>query len=721
MKPSHLLLACLLPLSAAPAPVVENKVKDRFSPAPYEAQKIEGLLGDRMRANLQLRLLRIEEGPLLAGFRQRPGNHPWIGEHIGKYLHAAVNTYRYSRDERLKTQMDRMAVELMKTQLPDGYLGTYTDDQRWTSWDVWSHKYNLIGLLAWYELTGDARALETCRRIGDLLHRTFVTQKRDIIASSTHVGMAATSVLEPVVTLYRYTGDPRHLALAEHIVRGWEQPNGPKLMSSLLSASPNVHRTGNAKAYEMMSDLVGLVELYRVTAKPDYLKAALNAQQDIALRRRYITGATSTHEHFQDDRVLPGEIANDVGEGCATVTWLQLNWQLLRVTGEARFAHELERTVFNQLLAAQDPLTGDICYFTPMNGRKRPRTDINCCRSSEPRGISMIPQLAWGTFAEGLAVLLYAPGQVEAGGWKARSETAFPQTGDVTLTVSGPARGTLFLRVPEWASRFTVDGKPAQPSNGYAALTRDWTRPQSLRIAMSLDVRWIDGGRNYPGFTAVMRGPQVLALDRASNLDVPYLHRTSVGASPRLAGDAVDGLALTLDGRVRKTTLRLVPFSEARDYRIWLRKDPPPAALPVSLAFGARESLSSRDENVHASLTDEDRRAERRTKPPANRPDDGIDLFAVDLDRPVAFRRVVFHHGTVTPQGGAFAAPPEVQVQLVRNGPWETIGRLDYPADPKSADAATLELPGPREASGVRIRGPRRGAFTTCTELELFP
>ena len=40
---------------------------------------------------------------------------------------------------------------LIASQLPDGYLGTYTDDQRWTSWDVWVHKYNLIGLLSYHD------------------------------------------------------------------------------------------------------------------------------------------------------------------------------------------------------------------------------------------------------------------------------------------------------------------------------------------------------------------------------------------------------------------------------------------------------------------------------------------------------------------------------------------------------------------------------------------
>src|SRR6266508_2577036 len=91
----------------------------------------------------------------------------------------------------------------------------------------------------------------------------------------------------------------------------------------------------------------------------------------------------------------------------ATVTWLQLTWRLFRLTGESEYADEMERTVYNQLLGAQDPHNGNICYFTPLNGTKKATPGINCCVSSEPRGISMIPAMAWGATEKGPAIALY--------------------------------------------------------------------------------------------------------------------------------------------------------------------------------------------------------------------------------------------------------------------------------------------------------------------------
>jgi DUF1680 family protein len=591
------ILAALLalPVFAGPAakpPVVADKIADQFTPAAFERQRIEGILGDRMRVNLEGRLLRVDEKALIDCFQHRPGPQEWAGEHAGKFLHAAANTYLYSGDERLKTLMDRMARNLVATQLPDGYLGTYTDDKRWTSWDVWVHKYDLLGLLNYYQTTGDEPALAASRKIGDLLVRTFGTGagQRDIIAAGTHVGMAATSVLEAMANLYRFTGDRKYLDFCEYLVRSWDQPNGPKIAASLL-ATESVFKTANAKAYEMMSNLVGLVELYRITGKAEYLKPAEIAWKDIVAHRLYISGTTSASEHFQDDFVLPGEEASSVGEGCATVTFLQLTWQLLRATGQPQYAEQLEHTLYNALLGAQDPRTGDICYFTPLNGKKGPTPGINCCVSSEPRGISLIPQLAWGRRGEGVAILLYAPGRVAvdtpAGEVAIESKTSYPLKGVVELTVrpAKAARFPLYLRVPSWTARYqaTAGGRSYKGEpGGYLTIDREWTPGDSVKIDMDLTVRLLPGGPSYPYNMAVARGPQLLALESALNRDLidaqaagPRSAEVKLSdASAQLPRNWTGKQAYRMEGVAagKPKELVLVPFADARTYRVWLLK-----------------------------------------------------------------------------------------------------------------------------------------------------
>ncbi|MCX7872615.1 MAG: glycoside hydrolase family 127 protein, partial [Verrucomicrobiae bacterium] len=374
---------------------VQFKIPDNLELLTPENAKIGGYLGYRIDANWKNRLLKVDEEPLLAGFRKKPGTHPWIGEHVGKWLHAATLAWAYSMDTELKRKLDRVATELIKTQESDGYLGTYVPEKRFglypeADWDVWVHKYALIGLLTYYQYTGNAEALQACRKAADLLLNTFGPDKKNIITAGTHVGMAATSVLEPMVLLYDFTGDERYLKFALYIVDCWDSPNGPAILKSLLSHG-NVSKTANGKAYEMLSNLVGLCELARVTGEKRYIKAVVMAWEDIVSRRLYITGSASQGEHFRGDYDLPNGESAHVAENCVTVTWIQLNLQLLRLTGEARYANELERTIYNHLSAAQKPDGSQWCYFTPLEGKKAYGPGINCCVSSGPRGMALAP------------------------------------------------------------------------------------------------------------------------------------------------------------------------------------------------------------------------------------------------------------------------------------------------------------------------------------------
>src|SRR6266567_2417062 len=130
------------------------------------------------------------------------------------------------------------------------------------------------------------QALAACRKIGDLLIRTFGTGpgQRDINKSGEHVGMAPDSVLEAVVLLYRATDDPRYLDFAHYIVKNYDAPGGPAILASLEKFG-SVRRVANAKAYEMTSNFNGLLELYRATGERRLLDDMRTAWEDIARNR----------------------------------------------------------------------------------------------------------------------------------------------------------------------------------------------------------------------------------------------------------------------------------------------------------------------------------------------------------------------------------------------------------------------------------------------------
>src|SRR5207249_1510019 len=185
-----------------------------------------------------------------------------------------------------------------------------------------------------------------------------------------------------------------YLEFARYIVRAWDEPGGPRVMATLLTEK-SVRKTANGKAYEMLSNLVGLCELARATGERQYLQAAINAWEDIVAHQLYLTGSASQHEHFQADNQLPNQPSANIGETCVTVTWIQLNAQLLRLTGVARYGDELERSYYNHLAGAQRPDGAEWCYYTPLEGTKPYGPGINCCVSSGPRGMALAPQLTF--------------------------------------------------------------------------------------------------------------------------------------------------------------------------------------------------------------------------------------------------------------------------------------------------------------------------------------
>lgn len=510
-------------------PAVDYKAVQKYIPSDLNNIVIQGWLGEKIKANTEKRLYNVDEDALLAGFINRPGNHSWIGEHVGKFLEAACNSYENHPTIVLKNQIDRTAQQLIGAQLADGYLGTYDMDSHWTSWDVWSHRYDLMGLLRYYELSGFRPALSSSEKIGDLIMKTFGTEKgqKDIVKAGGHVGMAATCILESMAELYRFSGDKKYLDYCYTLIKAFDNPGGPKIITT-LNAEQRVDKVANAKAYEMMSNFLGITKLYRLTNDEQFLKPILAAWNDIVASRLYITGTTSSFEHFQDDHVLPASDKDNMGEGCVTTTWVQLNYQLFCITGEIRYLDELERSIYNHLTGAENPQTGAVSYYTPLVGKKPYRSVITCCMSSVPRGIAMIPLFGNGSLNQNPAFLLYQPGTYTA--TSGNKKISFTTAGDflkdekVIITVNNIAKAQfpVEFRKPYWAADFTikVNGKKHADLNTQTiSINRLWKKGDQIEVSFHLPVIVLDGGKSYPDQVALQRGPQVLAFDKSLNSD----------------------------------------------------------------------------------------------------------------------------------------------------------------------------------------------------------
>ena len=772
MKPRLVCIAVLLAASAGACgsrprgiDVVEPAVKDEANLVPLNAVELQGFLGTRVAANAHNRLIHIPADQLIGGFQNRPLGS-WTGEAAGKWIDAASLAWAQTENADLKERLDQIVEALLATQMEDGYLGTYSEEQRWTEWDVWIHKYVLLGLLRYHEVTRSPEALKAAREVANLICETFGPGKRDIVAAGTHVGMAATSILEPMVLLYRRTGEARYLGFAEYLIASWNQENGPGIIRTLLQER-SVRKTANAKAYEMMSNLIGLCELYRTTADADYLDPVMVAWSDIVANHRYITGSGSVGEHFQEPHHFPNDQGHRVCETCVTVTWLQLNAQLYRLTAEPRYVAEMERSVYNHLLAAQRDDGAEWCYYTPLVGNKPMTPAVHCCSSSGQRGVALAPSIAFATNTEGITVNFYETAEAHLpspSGQKVRVRVTSPYPGPgpakLSLTLQQPERFAVQLRIPRWSRPTTLQLNEIRyqgsiKNGSYFVLDRSWKDGDEIELTFDFTPRTIPGTHSNAGHVAMMAGPLVLAYDSRDNAsDAPpstvgleKVPDPRIVSVPETRADWPGQMQVQVNGFYAATgsarssvpiTLRDFASSgnEAAPFAVWLRSNDNRDPADVSLFFGAAEDSTQGSLLLDAFFTTcpfcdtqpipsfsglpaAGKRTNLTDGDPASfalalTDDRGESWFAVESDDAIAVRQIVFLHGTSSPYGGWFdtsGAKPKVWVK--QDDGWRQVGVFDQYPETTFESAGTLEdgarfqlkLPRAQGISGIRVSG----------------
>jgi DUF1680 family protein len=525
-----LVISLLTTVSFAQSPVI----MDRLYPA--QTAQLKGFVGDKLEASYQNRILAQDVNRLVEPFRNRTETSCWQSEFWGKWFTSAVLAYRYHPSARLKTTLDSAVVQLLRTQAPDGYIGNYAETSRLEAWDIWGRKYCMLGLLAYYDLTNDAKSLTGARRIADHLMKELDVKGVTIVKKGNHRGMAASSVLEPIVLLYNRTKEKRYLDFANEIVREWETADGPQLISKASVDVSNRFPKPKSwfgweqgqKAYEMMSCYEGLLELYRLTGKAEYKEAVEKTWNNINENEINIAGSGSSVECWFGGKHLQTMPIAHYQETCVTATWIKLSQQLLRLTGDAKYADAIEQTYYNALLGAMKPDGSDWAKYSPLAGERLEGGEqcgmgLNCCVASGPRGLFTLPLTAVMSEKEGVRINFFVPGNYHLqtpGGQTAGiiQQTDYPVSGNTSLQLSIPKNETLSIhvRIPYWSrqSVLQVNGEtftnvvPGQ----YAEINRVWKSGDVISLTVDMRGRVIHLG-DLPENTAIMRGPVVLARD----------------------------------------------------------------------------------------------------------------------------------------------------------------------------------------------------------------
>lgn len=475
--------------------------------------RLGGLLGKALEANRRGRLSHFivdETSPAIAIFDPVHTAHnqegDWYGEHAGKWLYATAKAAGRSQDASLIENLHRVASYLVGVQQADGYLGNYAPERRFMrpqlpkpvswdgapsvrTWDIWTHSYLILGLLEVHKHFPRSEYLQAARKIGDLCLCTLTDGGIDVTDLGNHHGMSATVLMDPAVELYIATGEERYLDLAKRVLEQADRNPMLALLTRALSGA-DASEIATGKAYQLAWNLVGLAKLHKVTGEAALAQAVHHLWRNI--RDHHLTlggGPWGGVAHRSREVFNPAGVFIPQGyvETCSVLAWIQLNRELLEITGEAKYAEEVERTAYNDLLGAHAPNGEDWCYYSFPNGKRVHTTYWRCCKSSGAMALEELPAIAYAVSSDGAArINLYGAGQArlvlpQSGSVELRQETSYPFDGGIRITVAPKqtARFAIDVRIPSWAvnASIHINGSPipsAIEAGAYVRLDREW-------------------------------------------------------------------------------------------------------------------------------------------------------------------------------------------------------------------------------------------------------
>jgi DUF1680 family protein len=465
-------------------------------------------------------------------------NSAWLGGtgeawERGPYFMDGVVPLAYLLDDaKLKMKVEKWMNWTLTHQTADGFFGPVVNP------DWWPRMVMLKALTQYQEATGDPRVIP-------LMQRYFAFQLRELPQQPLRDWgrYRWQDEVVSVIWLYQRTGDRSLLTLAKLLHDqgyNWKQQFDnfeytKKIDHSILEGQDRglpdramqTHGVNNAMAlktspvwFTVSGSEADRTSVYRQIKMLDQYHGIPN-------------GMFSADEH------IAGTDPSQGIELCAVVESMFSYEEIEAVLGDPVFGDRLEKVAFNALPGTfrddmwahqYDQQPNQIaCTRTPRHwSTNGPDANLygltpefGCCTANMHQGWPKLVSSLWmGTSDDGLAVVAYAPNEVEAsmqGGVKVQivEDTEYPFRGTVELTVK-PAFTITFplkLRIPGWAEGATimVNGESVNGvrAGTFSVITRQWKTGDRVDLTFPMQPRISRWENNS---IAVERGPLVFSL-----------------------------------------------------------------------------------------------------------------------------------------------------------------------------------------------------------------
>jgi DUF1680 family protein len=403
-----------------------------------------------------------------------------------------------------------------------------------------------------------------------------------------------------MVELYRVTGDKKYLDFVRQTLEQYEY-FGPEYNSAYHHA-----------VQEALFN-AGATGLYLETGDERIMTVVNRLWDDINEHKKYIIGGIGSSEHGEKVG-SEYELAHDNAycETCAAISMVFWNHTMLLATGEPKYADEMARSLYNNILSGYS-LDGthyfyqNVLKWTPESGKKtrhqtNPRSEFfgcSCCPPNVHRLLAGIGKYIYTHRNNRLAVNLFVNSTVthEFPGNKKivlQQQSDYPWLGNIELTVMQGEKidGAIEIRIPNWChgSSLTVNGEsqPSPKGGTYAVINRQWSKGDVIHLKLPMIARVIAAHPKVEaqqGKIALMRGPLVYCVEQSgnnsidlSNIQVPDNPKVKSKYDPVLLGGVVT-LQVPAEENSKSIHIQAIPYytwanREVGDMMVWLPTKP---------------------------------------------------------------------------------------------------------------------------------------------------
>ncbi len=287
-------------------------------------------------------------------------NCDWRGEYWGKLMRGACMTYRATNDKKLYSILTESVKYMLGFQDEKGRFSTYSVQNEFCWFDIWCRKYAMLGFISYYGICKNERLKKrvlraVCRHADYIVKKIGKGRNKiEITETSERFGaMNSCSILGAYVKLYRITNSAKYLDFAKYIVE-----SGMAKDFDLIKACEDdglyPYKFKYTKAYEMISCVNGLLEYYKVTSEKRYLDVVIEFVDKVLASDYTMIGCSGCTEENFDNSSVRQTIYSDMimQETCVTVAFMLLCADLLKITGNAKYAEIIEKSGYNALYGA---------------------------------------------------------------------------------------------------------------------------------------------------------------------------------------------------------------------------------------------------------------------------------------------------------------------------------------------------------------------------------